>query len=117
MALLKKTKGLMDVIRCDEPSYLIWKWHPSGTQLGANDRENAIRWRSSLRVKDGEVAVFVYKHFHLQDPNYGYSAATSVLLFIITGVLGILIFRFNNTSEERAAAKQHRKKSKNSKLL
>ncbi len=53
--------GFIDEIRCDEPSYLIWKWHPSGSQTGANNRENAIRWGSSLRVKDGEVAVFVYK--------------------------------------------------------
>lgn len=57
----KKTGGFMDEIRCDEPSYLIWKWHPAGSQLGTNDRENSIRWGSSLRVKDGEVAVFVYK--------------------------------------------------------
>lgn len=57
----KRTGGFMDEIRCDEPSYLIWKWHPSGSQLGENNRENAIRWGSSLRVKDGEVAVFVYK--------------------------------------------------------
>lgn len=56
-----KTGGFMDVIRCDESSYLIWKWHPSGTKVGENNRENAIRWGSSLRVKDGEVAVFVYK--------------------------------------------------------
>ena len=64
MALFDKTnrKGrFMDEIRCDEPSYLIWKWHPSGVQSGAGARENAIRWGSSLRVKDGEVAVFVYK--------------------------------------------------------
>ncbi|MBO5891506.1 MAG: SPFH domain-containing protein [Oscillospiraceae bacterium] len=53
--------GLMDEIRCDEPSYLIWKWHPSGVQAGETVRENSIRWGSSLRVKDGEVAVFVYK--------------------------------------------------------
>lgn len=53
--------GFMDEIRCDEPSYLIWKWHPSGVQLGEAVRENSIRWGSSLRVKDGEVAVFVYK--------------------------------------------------------
>lgn len=53
--------GLMDEIRCDEPSYLIWKWHPSGVQPGQTVRENAIRWGSSLRVKDGEVAVFVYR--------------------------------------------------------
>lgn len=56
-----RTEGFMDEIRCDEPSYLIWKWHPSGSQLGENNRENAIRWGSSLRVKDGEIAVFVYK--------------------------------------------------------
>lgn len=53
--------GFMDEIRCDEPSYLIWKWHPAGVQSGEGNRENSIRWGSSLRVKDGEVAVFVYK--------------------------------------------------------
>lgn len=57
----KRTGGFMDEIRCDESSYLIWKWHPSGVQLGEGNRENSIRWGSSLRVKDGEVAVFVYK--------------------------------------------------------
>ena len=64
MALFDKNNrkgGLMDEIRCDEPSYLIWKWHPSGARSGQTVRENAIRWGSSLRVKDGEVAVFVYK--------------------------------------------------------
>ncbi|MBP3199681.1 MAG: SPFH domain-containing protein [Butyrivibrio sp.] len=62
MALFRKPKagGFMDEIRCDEPSYLIWKWHPAGSQAGNNNRENAIRWGSSLRVKDGEAAVFVY---------------------------------------------------------
>lgn len=63
MALFGKSKagGFMDEIRCDEPSYLIWKWHPTGSEQGNNNRENAIRWGSSLRVKDGEVAVFVYQ--------------------------------------------------------
>lgn len=63
MSLFGKPKagGLMDEIRCDEPSYLIWKWHPAGSTAGNNNRENAIRWGSSLRVKDGEVAVFVYR--------------------------------------------------------
>ena len=62
MGIFKKQSagGFMDEIRCDEPSYLIWKWHPAGAQPGNNNRENAIRWGSSLRVKDGEVAVFVY---------------------------------------------------------
>ena len=50
--------GFMDVIRCDQQHYLIWKWSPDGIP---SKKENAIRYGSSLRVKDGEVAVFVYK--------------------------------------------------------
>lgn len=64
MGFFSKTRSgssFMDEIRCDEPSYLIWKWHPAGTRTGEANRENAIRWGSSLRVKDGEVAVFLYK--------------------------------------------------------
>jgi len=66
----------MDVIRCDEPSYLIWKWRPSGDVNSKSERdkdkamrENAIRFGSSLRVKDGEVAAFVYpqKNGNFQD--------------------------------------------------
>ena len=63
MSIFKKNKtgGFFDIIRCDEPNYLIWKWHPSGVELGKGKRETAIRTGSVLRVKDGEVAVFVYK--------------------------------------------------------
>lgn len=66
----KQSGGFSDVIRCDEPSYLIWKWHPAGSQQGNNRRENAIRWGSSLRVKDGEVAVFVYPQFDGSEAEY-----------------------------------------------
>lgn len=53
--------GMMDVIRCDEENYLIWKWRPKGATVNNSNKENSIRWGSSLRVKEGEVAVFVYK--------------------------------------------------------
>ena len=56
----KKEGGLMDVIRCDEVNYLVWKWRPSG-EAKSTKKENSIRYGSSLRVKDGEIAVFVYK--------------------------------------------------------
>ncbi len=56
-----KSGGLMNVIRCDEPEYLVWKWRPEGQKANSTSRENSIRYGSSLRVKDGEVAVFVYK--------------------------------------------------------
>ena len=62
MALFGKKSegGLMDVIRCDEQEYLVWKWRPSG-EANSTKKENSIRYGSSLRVKDGELAVFVYK--------------------------------------------------------
>lgn len=56
-----KSGGLMNVIRCDEQEYLVWKWRPEGQEANSTSRENSIRYGSSLRVKDGEVAVFVYK--------------------------------------------------------
>lgn len=63
MGLFGKGKGggLMNVIRCDEKEYLVWKWRPQGQDVNTTSRENAIRYGSSLRVKDGEVAVFVYR--------------------------------------------------------
>lgn len=57
----RKEGGLMDVIRCDEEQYLVWKWRPAGQAANSTSKENAIRYGSSLRVKDGETAVFVYK--------------------------------------------------------
>ena len=62
MALFRKNVegGIMDAIRCDEQTYLIWKWRPSGAELGESNKENAIRWGSAIRVKEGSVAVFVY---------------------------------------------------------
>ena len=63
MALFGKgsSGGLMNVIRCDEQEYMVWKWRPEGQDVNSTSRENSIRWGSSLRVKEGEVAVFVYK--------------------------------------------------------
>lgn len=49
--------GMMDQIRCDQKDYLIWKWRPDNSV----HRENAIRWGSSLRIREGSVAVFVYR--------------------------------------------------------
>jgi membrane protease subunit (stomatin/prohibitin family) len=64
----KSEGGMMDSIRCDEQEYLVWKWRPSG-EANSTKKENAIRFGSNLRVKDGELAVFVYqqKDGSLQD--------------------------------------------------
>ena len=56
----KAEGGLMDVIRCDQQDYLVWKWRPSG-EVNSTKKENAIRYGSSLRVKESEVAIFFYK--------------------------------------------------------
>ena len=57
----KSDGGILDVIRCDESSYLIWKWHPTDVVEGQGKRENAIRWGSKLRIREGSAAIFVYQ--------------------------------------------------------
>ena len=68
----KNEGGLMDVIRCDEKDYFVWKWSPNGDENLSN-KENAIRYGSSLRVKNGEAAVFFYKQGNdvIEDIIYG----------------------------------------------
>jgi len=88
----KSEGGLMDVIRCDEQEYLVWKWRPSG-EANSTKKENSIRWGSSLRVKDGEVAVFVYKQNDgtLQDFIEGpHDEIIKTANFpVITGIIGL----------------------------
>ena len=68
-----KSGGLMNVIRCDQQDYLVWKWRPLEQDVNSTTRENSIRFGSSLRVKDGEMAVFVYRQNNgtMQDYIYG----------------------------------------------
>lgn len=59
----KKEGGIMDVIRCDEKDFLIWKWRPDASnKAGQSRKENAIRYGSSLRVKPGQAAIFLYQN-------------------------------------------------------
>ena len=61
------------------------------------------------------VAVFVYEQFRagakVHQPDYGIAGAASVLLFIITAALGILVFRMNRDEDE------HRKKQERKALV
>lgn len=72
MSIFKKkhSGGIADVIRCDQTDYLIWKWHPDKYDEGDLKRETAIRTNSVLRVKTGEVAVFVYKQKNGETEDY-----------------------------------------------
>jgi membrane protease subunit (stomatin/prohibitin family) len=88
----KSEGGMMDVIRCDEQEYLVWKWRPSG-EATSTKKENAIRYGSSLRVKDGEMAVFVYqqKDGALQDYITGpYEQTIKTANFpVLSGIVGL----------------------------
>lgn len=58
-----KEGGIMDSIRCDEKDFLIWKWRPdAGRVVGGSKKENNIRYGSSLRVRPGQAAVFLYQN-------------------------------------------------------
>ena len=88
----KEEGGLMDVIRCDEQEYLVWKWRPSG-EANSTKKENAIRYGSSLRVKDGEMAVFVYqqKDGSIQDYIHGpFDQTIKTANFpVLSGIVGL----------------------------
>lgn len=58
----KNEGGLMDTIRCDEKDFLIWKWRPAGQDVNTTNKENAIRTGSSLSVRPGQAAVFLYQN-------------------------------------------------------
>lgn len=98
MGLFRRNRegGLLDVIRCDEPEYLVWKWRPAGANAAADGpthRENAIRWGSSLRVREGELAVFVYPRYAGSGPDYILGPYDQLLqtknLPILTDLLGL----------------------------
>ena len=61
------------------------------------------------------VAVFVYEQFRagakVHQPDYGIAGSASVILFIITAALGILVFRMNRDEDE------HRKKQERKALV
>ena len=58
-----KEGGIMDMIRCDEKDFLIWKWRPNAqAEAGGSRKENNIRYGSSLRVHPGQAAVFFYQN-------------------------------------------------------
>jgi len=56
------------------------------------------------------VAVFIYEHFRekMPNPNYGFSGAASIILFLITIGLGSITF-FMNRDKDEAARKKERK--------
>ena len=83
----------MDVIRCDEPEYLVWKWRPSKQPVNSTSKENTIRYGSTLHVRDGEMAVFVYKQNDntLQDYIVGpYNDTIKTANFpVLTNIVGL----------------------------
>jgi membrane protease subunit (stomatin/prohibitin family) len=98
----KSDGGLFDVIRCDEDEYLIWKWSPNLDGISTS-KQNSIRWGSSLRVKDGEVAVFVYKQENGPSQDYiegPFDETIKTANFpVLSNILGLA---FNGTSPFQA---------------
>lgn len=47
------------------------------------------------------IAVFIYNHFHIIPQNYGYSAAASLILFVITSALGSVCFVMNQDKDAK----------------
>ena len=56
------------------------------------------------------AAVFIYEHFRekMPNPNYGFYAAASVILFFITIILGSVAFYMNRDKDELAKKKERK---------
>ncbi|MDE6019928.1 MAG: sugar ABC transporter permease [Ruminococcus sp.] len=58
------------------------------------------------------VAVFIYEQFrvgnNVHSPQYGIAGAASIMLFVVTAILGIFVFRMNRDADE-ARKKKERK--------
>ena len=53
---------MLDALRCDEKGFVIWKWRPQGQEANSTRKENAIRYGSSLTVRPGQAAIFLYQN-------------------------------------------------------
>ena len=58
------------------------------------------------------MTLIMYLNKHLYSKNYGIGGALSVILFIITGILSIIVFRVNQQSENVEGAKWKKKRQK-----
>ncbi len=66
------------------------------------------------------VAVFVYSNFHvpnMENVRYGYAGAASIILFIITAILGSIVFRINRDDDEHRKKKERKALIKENKRL
>lgn len=74
---------------------------------------------SSINPNVRTVAVFIYERFHTRGTNdfsYGYSGAASVLLFIVTLILGSITFYLNRDKDAIAKKKQRKKLAQQAKI-
>lgn len=63
------------------------------------------------------VAVFIFEKFHkdYMNPSYGYSAAASVILFVITSILGALVFYVQRDKDAIEIKKKRKQAAKDAK--
>ena len=47
------------------------------------------------------MTLIMYLNNHLYSKNYGMSGALSVMLFIITGILSLIVFKFSNGKQDK----------------
>ncbi len=70
---------------------------------------------SKINAELRTVAVFIYEQFRagtkVHDPDYGIAGAASMILFIVTAILGLIVFRLNRDDDE------HRKKMERKALV
>ena len=78
-------------------------------------KSETTNWLYPDVVAGGSYNVYIYNHFHIIPHNYGFSAAASVLLFIVTSALGSICFAMNADPEakkKKALIKEAKRQAK-----
>jgi len=58
------------------------------------------------------IAIYIFERYSGATRDYGRSAAASIILFVITGILGAIVFYINSDKDEMAEKKRRRKEAK-----
>lgn len=58
------------------------------------------------------IAIYIFERYSGATRDYGRSAAASIILFVLTGILGAIVFYINSDKDEAAEKRRRRKEAK-----
>ncbi|MCL2722770.1 MAG: SPFH domain-containing protein [Treponema sp.] len=81
--------AIIDVVKCDDPDKLVWKWRPDSERGSPAKREFDLRWGTQLIVNHSQQAIFL-KNGQMADVfEAGHHTLSTQNLPIISSIVGL----------------------------